>query len=110
MIQPIRTVAEPLARQEQIAGARLRELRSPLAFLDEPASVPVLVDAAAGRVWTQDELADAVHVVAERMATDERELVFCLCDRTAASIIGYLGASARGPPRRPARCRRARSS
>jgi acyl-CoA synthetase (AMP-forming)/AMP-acid ligase II len=92
VIDPVRTVAEPVERQVQIAGARLGELRSPLAFLDEPAAVPVLVDAAAGRVWTQDELADAVNRVAERMATDERELVFCLCDRTAASIIGYLGA------------------
>lgn len=77
MIQPVRNVTE---------------LRSPLAFLDEPTDVPVLVDAAAGRVWTQDELAGAVQVVAERMATDERELVFCLCGRTAATVIGYLGA------------------
>lgn len=98
MIQPIRTAAEPLERHTQIAGARLRELRSPLSFLDEPASVPVLVDAVAGRVWTQDELADAVRAVAERMATDERRLVFCLCDRTAASIIGYLGALRAGHP------------
>lgn len=92
MIDPVRTLAEPVERPVEIAGARLGELRSPLAFLDEPAVVPVLVDAARGRVWTQDELADAVNRVAERMAMDERQLAFCLCDRTPASIIGYLGA------------------
>ena len=92
MTQPVRTVREPVERQKQTTGARMSELRSPLAFLDEPTGAPVLVDAAAGRVWTQDELAEAVHAVADRMATDGRELVVCLCGRTASSIIGYLGA------------------
>ena len=52
----------------------------------------MLVDAAAGRVWTQDELADVVSVVAGRLATGRRELVFCFCGRDVASIIGYLSA------------------
>ena len=92
MILPVRIVTEPVQRQKRTAVARLDEPRSPLAFLDQPAGVPVLVEAAAGRVWTQDELADAVSVVAGRLATHGRELVFCLCGRNAASIIGYLGA------------------
>lgn len=92
MIQPVRTVTGPVQRQKRTAVARLDEPRSPLAFLDQPAGVAVLVEAAAGRVWTQDELADAVSLVAERLATHGRELVFCLCGPTAASIIGYLGA------------------
>src|SRR6185312_2527381 len=74
----------------------LAQIRSPLRFLDEPAGVPVLVDTILGRVWTQDELADAVARVVHRLSTDGPELVFCLCDRTAASIIGYLAARRAG--------------
>ncbi len=54
--------------------------------------MPVLVDAAAGRVWTQDELADAVDAFAERLAAPRPELVFCLSRQDVASIIGYLSA------------------
>jgi long-chain acyl-CoA synthetase len=71
-------------------------LRSPLAFLDEPSDAPALVDAGAGRVWTQDELADAVRGTAERLATSRRALVFCLCSGNVASIVGYLGALGAG--------------
>jgi acyl-CoA synthetase (AMP-forming)/AMP-acid ligase II len=90
--RPVRTGPEPVAPQARTVVAELDELRSPLAFLDQPSAVPVLVDAATGRVWSQDELADAVHGVAEHMVTDERELVFAMCGRDAASIIGYLAA------------------
>jgi long-chain acyl-CoA synthetase len=65
-------------------------MASPFAFLDRPADHPVLIDAAVGRVWTQEELADAVGSFAERMMMDERKLVFCLCSRDVASIVGYL--------------------
>ncbi len=92
MIKPVRAATEPLGRQQWTLGAPLDEPRSPLAFLDQPADVPVLVEAAAGRVWTQDELAAAVNAVADRLATNGAELVFCLCGWNAASIIGYLGA------------------
>jgi acyl-CoA synthetase (AMP-forming)/AMP-acid ligase II len=71
---------------------RLDQLRSPLAFLDQPSDAAALVDAGAGRVWTQDELADAVRGAAERLATNRRALAFCLCSGNVASIIGYLGA------------------
>jgi acyl-CoA synthetase (AMP-forming)/AMP-acid ligase II len=66
--------------------------RSPFAFLDRPTDAPVLVDAAASRVWTQDELAHVVGACADALATGERELVFCLCGVDVASVIGYLGA------------------
>jgi long-chain acyl-CoA synthetase len=92
VIQPLRIASEPVERQRRTAVARLQEPRSPLGFLDQPADVPVLMDAATGRVWTQDELAAAVRGVAERLVTPERALVFCLCGRNVASIIGYLGA------------------
>ena len=52
----------------------------------------MLVDAAAGRVWTQDELADVVHSSAEALVTGKRELVFCLCGADVASVVGYLSA------------------
>jgi acyl-CoA synthetase (AMP-forming)/AMP-acid ligase II len=71
-------------------------MSSPFAFLDRPTKAPVLVDAAAGRIWTQDELAAAVRSFSERLASDRRELVFCLCDRDIASIVGYLGAITAG--------------
>jgi long-chain acyl-CoA synthetase len=67
-------------------------MSSPFAFLDRPTDAPVLVDAAAQRVWTQDELADVVHSSAEALATGRRELVFCLCGGDAATVIGYLSA------------------
>jgi long-chain acyl-CoA synthetase len=67
-------------------------MSSPFAFLDGPTDAPVLLDAAAGRVWTQDELADVVNSCAEALATGRRELVFCLCGRDVASIVGYLSA------------------
>jgi long-chain acyl-CoA synthetase len=74
------------------AGAPMHGLRSPFEFLDRPAARPVLVDAAAGRVWRQDELADVVDSAAESLLTGRRELVFCLCDAGVASIVGYLSA------------------
>jgi acyl-CoA synthetase (AMP-forming)/AMP-acid ligase II len=92
VIGPVRTGTGPAHRHPRIAAARLDEPRSPLAFLDEATAAPVLVDASAGRVWTQDELANAVHRAAERLATDRQALVFCLCGTNAASIIGYLAA------------------
>ena len=65
---------------------------SPFAFLDRPTDAPVLVDAAQERVWTQDELADAVGSSAETLVTGRRELVLCLCSGDIASIVGYLSA------------------
>jgi acyl-CoA synthetase (AMP-forming)/AMP-acid ligase II len=65
---------------------------SPFAFLDRPTDAPVLVDAAAGRVWTQDELTHVVGSCADALATGKRELVFCLCGVDVASVVGYLGA------------------
>ena len=67
-------------------------MTSPFAFLDRPTDAPVLVDAAAGRVWTQDELADVVNSSAEDLVTGKRELVFCLCGGDVASVVGYLSA------------------
>jgi len=67
-------------------------MRSPFAFLDRPTDAPVLVDAAARRVWTQDELADVVQSCAEALVTGKRELVFCLCGGDVTSIVGYLSA------------------
>jgi long-chain acyl-CoA synthetase len=68
-------------------------MSSPYAFLDHPTDAPVLVDAAAGQVWTQQELAELVHSTAEPLMTGERELVFCLCSgRDLASVVGYLSA------------------
>lgn len=67
-------------------------MSSPFAFLDRPTGEPVLVDAGAGRIWTQDELAAAVLRFAERLHTGRHELVFCLCGRDVASIIGYISA------------------
>jgi long-chain acyl-CoA synthetase len=66
-------------------------MTSPFAFLDQPTDAPVLVDAAAEHVWTQDELAEAVDSIAEALATGTRELVFCLCRSDVASVVGYLG-------------------
>lgn len=71
-------------------------MSSPFAFLDRPTDAPVLVDAAARRVWTQDELADVVHSSAEALVTGKRELVFCLCGGDVASVIGYLSACRAG--------------
>jgi long-chain acyl-CoA synthetase len=65
---------------------------SPLAFLGRPTDAPALVDGAAGRVWTQDELAHAVCSCADALATGERELVFCVCGVDIASVVGYLSA------------------
>jgi acyl-CoA synthetase (AMP-forming)/AMP-acid ligase II len=65
-------------------------MRSPFAFLDHPTDAPILIDAEAGRVWTQQELADVVDTTAETLATGRRELVFCLCRIDTASIVGYL--------------------
>jgi acyl-CoA synthetase (AMP-forming)/AMP-acid ligase II len=65
---------------------------SPFAFLDRPTDAPVLVDAAAGRVWTQDELAHVVCSCADPLMTGERELVFCVCGVDVASVVGYLSA------------------
>jgi long-chain acyl-CoA synthetase len=67
-------------------------MSSPFAFVDRPTDAPVLVDAAAKRVWTQDELADVVCSSAEGLVTGKRELVFCLCRGDVASVIGYLSA------------------
>ncbi len=71
-------------------------MSSPFAFLDRPTDEPVLVDAGAGRIWTQDELAAAVLRFAERLHTGRHELVFCLCGRDVASIIGYMSAVTAG--------------
>ena len=73
-------------------------MRSPFAFLDRPTDAPVLIDPIADRVWTQDELADVVSKTAETMATGRRELVFCLCERDIASVIGHLAAVRAGHP------------
>jgi long-chain acyl-CoA synthetase len=67
-------------------------MSSPFAFLDRPTDATVLVDAAVGRVWTQTELADAVDSFGELLVTGKRELVFCLCGRDVASVVGYLSA------------------
>ncbi len=63
---------------------------SPFAFLERPTDAPVLVDAAAGRVWTQDELVHAVDATADTLRTSQRELVFCLCGMNVATVVGYL--------------------
>jgi acyl-CoA synthetase (AMP-forming)/AMP-acid ligase II len=65
---------------------------SPFTFLDGPTDSPILVDAAAGRVWTQEELAAEVESTAAKLATGRRELVFNLCCIDAASVISYLSA------------------
>src|SRR4051794_15208931 len=67
-------------------------LSSPYAFLDQPTDAPVLIDAASGRVWTQDELAATVRSTAEALMTGKRELAFCLCRVDVASVVGYLSA------------------
>jgi long-chain acyl-CoA synthetase len=67
-------------------------MRSPFAFLDRPTDAPALVDATAGRVLTQGELAHMVHATAEALMTERRELVLCLCARDVASVVGYLSA------------------
>jgi acyl-CoA synthetase (AMP-forming)/AMP-acid ligase II len=71
-------------------------MTSPFAFIERPTSAPVLIDAATGRIWTRDELADAVRASAETLVTGRRELVFCLCSGDVASIRGYLSAIAAG--------------
>ena len=66
---------------------------SPFAFLDRPTHAPMVIDAGAGRVWTQAELAVAIHALADRLRTDRRELVFNLCGGAdLASVTGYLSA------------------
>jgi acyl-CoA synthetase (AMP-forming)/AMP-acid ligase II len=65
---------------------------SPYAFLDRPTDAAVLVDAAAGRVWTQDELAETVRSTVEALVTGRRELIFCLCRVDVSSVVGYLSA------------------
>jgi long-chain acyl-CoA synthetase len=67
-------------------------MSSPFAFLDRPTDAPVLVDANAARVVTQDEVAHMVHATAGALVTEKRELVLCLCGRDVASVIGYLSA------------------
>jgi acyl-CoA synthetase (AMP-forming)/AMP-acid ligase II len=67
-------------------------MSSPFAFLDRPTDAPVLVEAKAGRVLTQDELAHVVNSTADALMTDQRSLVLCLCRRDVASVVGYLGA------------------
>lgn len=67
-------------------------MSSPYAFLDRPTDAPVLVDAATGRVWTQDELANTVRSTAEGLVTGRRDLIFCLCRVDVASVVGYLSA------------------
>lgn len=67
-------------------------MRSPFSFLDRPTDAPVLVDAAAARIWSQAELAAAVEVFSQRLRSDRRQLVFCFCGQDVASVIGYLGA------------------
>jgi acyl-CoA synthetase (AMP-forming)/AMP-acid ligase II len=67
-------------------------MSSPYAFLDRPTDAPVLVDAATGRIWTQDELADTVRSTAEALATGRRELIFNLCRVDVPSVVGYLSA------------------
>jgi len=67
-------------------------MTSPFAFLDRPTDAPVLVDAAARRIWTQGELAAVVHSFCEALVTGRPELVFCLCAGDVASIVGYLSA------------------
>jgi acyl-CoA synthetase (AMP-forming)/AMP-acid ligase II len=69
---------------------------SPFAFLEHPTDAPALIDATAGHIWTQDELAAAVRSSAEEMLSHSRGLVFCLCSGDIASIIGYLSAIAAG--------------
>ena len=72
---------------------RLNAMPSPFAFLDRPTQAPIVVDAGAGRVWTQDGLAAAVDALADRLRTDRRELIFNLCSGgDLASVMGYLGA------------------
>lgn len=65
---------------------------SPFGFLDHPTDAPVLVDATDDRIWTQDELSASVRNFSERLQSDRRELVFCMCGQDVASVIGYLGA------------------
>jgi acyl-CoA synthetase (AMP-forming)/AMP-acid ligase II len=67
-------------------------MSSPFAFLDRPTDAPVLLDAKASRVIAQDELADLVNSTSEALLRDTRDLVFCLCGRDVASVVGYLSA------------------
>lgn len=71
-------------------------MTSPFAFLEHPTDAPALIDAATGRIWTQDELAAAVRSSAEELVTSRRGLVFCMCSGDIASIVGYLSAIAAG--------------
>jgi acyl-CoA synthetase (AMP-forming)/AMP-acid ligase II len=67
-------------------------VRSPFAFLDRPTDAPVLIDAVHARVWSQEELAGRVIGLAARLGSDRKELVFCLCDASPGSVVGYLAA------------------
>jgi long-chain acyl-CoA synthetase len=71
-------------------------MASPFAFIEHPTDAPALIDAPTGRIWTQDELADAVRSSSERLATGGRRLVFVLCSRDVASTVGYLSAITAG--------------
>ena len=71
-------------------------MASPFAFIEHPSDAPALIDAPTGRIWTQDELAEAVRSSAEQLATGRRELVFVLCSGDVASTVAYLAAITAG--------------
>src|SRR5580704_18371985 len=71
-------------------------MASPFAFIEHPTDAPALIDAPTGRIWTQDELADAVRSSSDRLATGGRRLVFVLCSGDVASTVGYLSAITAG--------------
>jgi acyl-CoA synthetase (AMP-forming)/AMP-acid ligase II len=66
---------------------------SPFAFLEQPTDAPILIDGAAGREWTQQEVAETVDAIADRLRTGRKDLVFNFCTGIdMASVLGYLGA------------------
>ncbi len=71
-------------------------MASPFAFLEHPTDAPAVIDATAGRIWTQDELAATVRASAEQLMVGERGLVVCLCSGDVASVVGYLSAIVAG--------------
>lgn len=72
--------------------AKAGAIVSPFAFLDRPSDAPILIDAAAGRVWTQAELAELVEATAASLRTDRHDVAFCLCGMDVATVVGYLAA------------------
>ena len=68
------------------------DMSSPFAFLDRPTGEPALVDAGAGRVWTQDELADVPDSFAEALDDGQTRAGLLPLRSRLASVVGYLSA------------------